>query len=77
LKNVKKLSYYLENFQIVELARREEVEKVEQFFQVVLQRSSGQQELEVDAVGCQSLEELGLTVFQAMGLVDHQDLPVN
>jgi len=67
----------LESIEVVELARREEVEEVEQLLQVVLQRRTGQQQLEIDAVAGQGLEELGLGVLQSVGLVDAQDLPVN
>ena len=68
---------YLESIQVIELARGEEVEKVEQLLEVVLQRRSGQEKLEVDAVAGQGLEELGLGVFQPVGLVDAEDLPVD
>ena len=67
----------LELGQIVELAGREEVEEVEQLLQIVLQRGTSQQHFVVERVGGQDLEELGLVVFQSVGLVHHEHLPLN
>jgi len=67
----------LEAGQVVELARREKVEEVEELLQVVLQRRARQQHLVVERVVGEDPEELGLVVFEPMGLVHHQNLPLD
>lgn len=48
----------LEGDEVVELVRTEEVQQMEQFLQVVLQRRTRQQQLVPQLVGGQHLEEL-------------------
>lgn len=49
---------YLESIQIIELARSQEIEEIEQLLKIVLQRGASQEKLEIDAVAGQSLEKL-------------------
>ena len=56
LGNVSKVG--LKRLEIVKLAWGQKVQKVEQLFEVVLERCAGQEQLEVDAVPGQDLEEL-------------------
>ena len=68
---------YLESIQIIELARSQEIEEIEQLLKIVLQRGASQEKLEIDAVAGQSLEKLWLRVLQSVSLIDAQDLPVD
>jgi hypothetical protein len=48
----------LKRLEVVEFARRQEVQEVKQFFKIVLKGSAGQQEFKIDAVAGQNSEKL-------------------
>ena len=61
----------LELLQIVEFARRQEVEEIKQLFEIVLQWRASQKHFVIEAVTTEESEELGTGVLQAMGFVHH------
>ena len=58
----------------LEIVRRQKIKKMEQFLEVVLQRSSSEEEFVTDAVRGEDPEEFRLVVLQSMRLIDDQHL---
>src|SRR2546421_7498834 len=66
-----------EALKIIEVLRTQEVEEVEQFFQIVLQGSPCQKKFVVNFVSVEHFEEPGLIVLEPVSFIDHQDLPLD